>query len=322
VAGPGRPRRARARPWRRPACRSGRRVLAGARPQARAGPGGASAPGDCPTACLLGTAHMARWRRRQARARPWGGTCLQDGDAHDAHAVVRQQLQADDGRAHERGRQAADVGRHGRQAQLQPQAALQVQVAHQHRQLRPRARARLSPSIFFLTMSGRALPGLLISAGCAVGGADRAAPRGARRARPPRSQPRLQAAPSPPSFSASTARGVSALPRPCTKPLSGARPLQPASPLPPRKSPGRDISSYRHLPTRTRQAAPAPAGEQGGGRPGRGRGTRLEAPAPLPDLDKQQHARAARVAHVHHAVQVRVLARGALTMTRRLTRVG
>jgi hypothetical protein len=46
------------------------------------------------------------------------------------------------------------------------------------------------------------------------------------------------------------------------------------------------------------------------------RGARLEAPAPLPDLDEQQHARAARVAHVHHAVQVRVLARGALAASR------
>ena len=239
MAGPGRRRRARARPWRRPACRvtaARSRVpalgLAPAlkrrrpRRQPSSPPARRGTPG---TAAAPAGAGVAGGRAR-----------LQDGDAHDAHAVVRQQLQADDGRAHECGRQAANVGCHGRQAQLQPQAALQVQVADQHRQLR-RARApgsapaalfmNYTTSVTFNTSCG-ACQGRSARPGCG-----RAARTGLPCAAPhPRSStwwvPAAAAAASPASsaltalFGASLARGGSTVPRPCTGLVGGARPKQ------------------------------------------------------------------------------------------------
>ena len=60
---------------------------------------------------------------------------LDDGDAHDADVVVGQQLDFDGGGAHKGERDGANVGRHGCQPQLDPQLALQIQVAYQHRDL-------------------------------------------------------------------------------------------------------------------------------------------------------------------------------------------
>lgn len=51
--------------------------------------------------------------------------------------VVRQQLHFDVGWANKCQGNSANVGRHGRQSQLDPQLALQVQIAHQHWQLQP-----------------------------------------------------------------------------------------------------------------------------------------------------------------------------------------
>ena len=64
-----------------------------------------------------------------------GWVHLKDGNAHDADSVVGQELDFDDGRPHEGQGDAANVGAHGRQAQLNPHFALQVEVAHKHRQL-------------------------------------------------------------------------------------------------------------------------------------------------------------------------------------------
>ena len=62
-------------------------------------------------------------------------THLQDGDAHQAHAVVGQQLHFDGGRPHKGQRDGAKVGAHGRQPDLQPHLALQVQITDKHRDL-------------------------------------------------------------------------------------------------------------------------------------------------------------------------------------------
>jgi len=63
------------------------------------------------------------------------GGDLEDGDAHEPDVVVGQQLDLDVGGPHKGQGDGAHIGGHGGQSQLYPQLALQVQVAHQHRQL-------------------------------------------------------------------------------------------------------------------------------------------------------------------------------------------
>ena len=65
--------------------------------------------------------------------------CLQDRDPHDADSVVGQELHFDDRGPHKGQGEAANVGAHGSQPQLDPHLALQVQVADQHRQLHSQA---------------------------------------------------------------------------------------------------------------------------------------------------------------------------------------
>ncbi len=57
---------------------------------------------------------------------------LQDGDAHEADAVVGRQLHAYGGLPHEGKADGAHMGRQRRQPQLDPQLALQVQLAYQY----------------------------------------------------------------------------------------------------------------------------------------------------------------------------------------------
>lgn len=64
-----------------------------------------------------------------------GGAHLEDGYAHDAHAVVGQQLHFDIGCFNKGQGDAANIGAHGRQPQLDPHLALQVKIAHKHWQL-------------------------------------------------------------------------------------------------------------------------------------------------------------------------------------------